>query len=130
MSRFARAIETRDTTALRRMQISAAEFAWLIHPSSPFTKPPCRQAPQVVWMQMRNGDTGLARLLERRGGSPLRIAGRARDPEPLREGENLLWRNCRVRTIGARADTLTERLFGVVVERAGHFKFASWPNQY
>ena len=130
LSRFARAIEARDTTSLQRMQISAAEFAWLIYPSSPFTKPPYRETPQMVWAQLRMGDVGLKRLVERRGGSPLRIVSRQCDPEPLIEGDNRLWRRCEVRTVGASGDTLSERLFGVVIERAGHFKFASYQNQY
>lgn len=131
IARFATAVEANDTTALQRMQISAAEFAWLIYPSSPFTQPPYQQAPQVVWMQLRvRGDVGLHRLLARRGGSPLAIVGHGCDPRPELEGENRIWKHCAVRTVRAPADTATERLFGVVLERGGQFKFASYQNQY
>ncbi|HET9425313.1 MAG TPA: hypothetical protein VFO55_08085 [Gemmatimonadaceae bacterium] len=130
MSAFARAVEGNDSLALQRMQLDAAEFAWLIYPSSPYTKPPYRESPRMVWLQLRGGDTGLRRLLERRGGERLELVGWQCDPEPAVEGENRLWRRCSVRTIGPSGDTLRERLFGVVVERHGHFKFASYQNQY
>ena len=126
---FATAVEARDTTALLRMQIDAPEFAWLIYPSSPYTKPPYQQSPQYVWSDLRHGDVGLTRLLQRRGGQPLRVVGHRCDPEPVVEGENQLWRHCVVQTNDA-GTIVTERLFGVVIQRHGHFKFASYQNQY
>jgi hypothetical protein len=44
------------------------------------------------------------------------------------EGENRLWRNCRVRRVRAAGDTASGRLFGVILERHGRFKFASYGN--
>jgi hypothetical protein len=35
-----------------------------------------------------------------------------------------------VNTLRQSGDTVRERLFGVVIERHGHFKFASYQNQY
>lgn len=32
--------------------------------------------------------------------------------------------------VATAGDTLSERLFGVVIERYGRFKFASYQNQY
>lgn len=128
---FSRAVEANDSSALKRMEISAAEFAWLVYPTSPFTRPPFTESPRMVWYQLRvSGQVGLERLLKRRGGSPLRIIGHQCDAAPLLEGENKLWRHCVVQTVGAARDTLSERLFGVIVERQGHFKFASYQNQY
>lgn len=130
VSAFAAAVEGSDSLALQRMQIDAAEFAWLIYPSSPYTKPPYRESPRIVWMQLRAGDSGMRRLYERRGGQRLRIVGHRCDPDPLIEGDNRLWRRCSVSTVTAGRDTLQERLFGVVIERNGQFKFASYQNQY
>lgn len=130
MSAFARAVEGNDSLALQRMQLDAAEFAWLVYPSSPYTRPPYRQSPDLAWLQLRAGDTGLRRLLARRGGAQLRIAGHHCDPEPVVEGDNRLWRHCVVNTLRQSGDTVRERLFGVVIERHGHFKFASYQNQY
>lgn len=130
MSAFARAVEGNDSLALQHMQLDAAEFAWLVYPSSPYTKPPYRQSPDLAWLQLRAGDTGLRRLLERRGGTHLGIAGHQCDAEPVVEGDNRLWRHCVVKTLRQSGDTLRERMFGVVIERHGHFKFASYQNQY
>jgi hypothetical protein len=125
--RFATAVEGRDSLALRRMQINAAEYAWLVYPSSPLTRPPYQQPPEIAWMLLRQpSDVGLTRLLKRRGGEPLGITSHACDPQPLVEGENKLWRRCTVQT----ATGGTERLFGMVVERRGQFKFLSYQNQY
>src|SRR5262249_8012431 len=110
--------------------VSIAEFAWLIYPSSANTKPPYQQSPEIAWMLLRQpSDAGLKRLLARRGGSPLRIAGHRCAPEPRSEGENKFWQQCVVSVV-AGTDTATERLFGAVVERQGRFKFTSYQNQY
>jgi hypothetical protein len=128
--RFAAAVQSRDTVALDRMQVSAAEYAWLIYPSSPLAKPPYSQPPQIAWMLARQAsDVGLARLVKRRGGAPVRITGHECATEPLREGENRIWHRCSVRTNDA-GTLVTERLFGAIVERHGHFKFLSYQNQY
>jgi hypothetical protein len=130
IGRFAAAVSMRDTVALRRMQVSAAEYAWLVYPSSPQIKPPYQQAPQIAWMLLRqSSDEGLARLVQRRGGTPLRIIGHSCDPNPVVEGENKFWRKCVVQTLDAGTN-VTERLFGAVIERRGHFKFLSYQNQY
>ena len=119
----------RDTASLSRMQVSAAEYAWLVYPSSPLAKPPYSQPPQIAWMLLRqSSDVGLARLVKRRGGSPLRILGYSCDPDRPKEGENTL-RRCMVQTNDA-GTTVTERLFGIVVQRHGRFKFLSYQNQY
>jgi hypothetical protein len=132
LSRFARAVQAVDTAALDRMQITPAEFAWLVYPSSPYTRPPFAESPRLVWYQLRSsGASGMARLLQRRGGRPLRIVGRRCDSPPLVEGENRLWRRCQLSIVGVTGrDTVRERLFGVVIERHGRFKFASYQNQY
>src|ERR1043165_1941963 len=74
IARFARAVSAKDSAALDRLQITKAEFAWLIYPVSPFTKPPYRETPQMLWYMLRtSGDAGMNRLLARRGGQPLAI---------------------------------------------------------
>jgi hypothetical protein len=126
---FAKGITTRDTIALRRLLVSREEFAFLIYPASPYTRPPYRQPPDIVWMQLRAGDSGLRRLLERRGGNSLTIASH-RCEESHESSSYTLWRNCMVGVVNAPGDTVTERLFGVIVEHRGQFKFASFANQY
>lgn len=132
LSSFARAVSTGDTLALDRMAISAPEFAYLIYPSSPYTAPPYKEAPQNVWYQLRAaGAGGRTRLMSRRGGMTLRIVSRQCDAAPAIEGENKLWRHCIVVTTDSEGrDSVRERLFGVVIERHRRFKFASYENQY
>lgn len=129
--RFLGALAHRDTTALAGMALTRAEFAWLVYPSSPFTRPPYRQSPGLVWVQLgQAGRPGLRRLAERLGGQPLAYIGHTCDPRPDREGENRLWRQCRVAYVRARRDTVRARLFGVIVERRGRFKFANFANDF
>src|SRR5262245_7724799 len=43
VTQFAKAVERADTTALRRMVLSRAEFAYLYYPFSQYTHPPYTQ---------------------------------------------------------------------------------------
>src|SRR5215213_7249409 len=49
--RFVRDLATHDTADLGRAAVSPREFADLIYPDSPNTRPPYRQSPAFVWMQ-------------------------------------------------------------------------------
>ena len=129
--RFVRAVERSDTAALHKMVITRGEYAYLVYPSSPLTKPPYNQPVSLAWfMANRESDPGLRRLMDRVGGRPLRYLGYACDPTPLVEGTNRFWRNCRVRRAATPGDTVVARLFGVIVEREGRFKFASYENDF
>ncbi|HSA56109.1 MAG TPA: hypothetical protein VLE53_10410 [Gemmatimonadaceae bacterium] len=124
-----RALEARDSAALGALALTPAEFAWLVYPTSPFVAPPYRQMPGLVWMQIALGSgSGRARLLARLAGRPLGYAGHSCDGEPERQGENRIWRRCRVRLTQPDGTHRALRLFGDIVERAGHFKLVSFAN--
>jgi len=124
---FLDALARSDTAALSRMALSRAEFAYLTYPSSPYTRPPYRQSPEIVWLLLRaEHEKGLTRLLRRLAGARIEYLGHQCDPEPLREGENRLWRGCRVRVRIGAGPPEYRRLFGVIIERDGEFKFASY----
>jgi hypothetical protein len=126
--RFFASVADADTATLRRMTISRAEFAHLVYPSSPYTHAPYRQSPELVWMQLQaNGSSGLARILERARGYTY-LSHRC--AAPVREGMNVLWRQCRARVVRAPGDTAEVRLFGVVVERDRRFKLASFETDF
>ena len=128
---FVRAVERADTAALGRMLITRGEYAYLVYPSSPFTRPPYNQPVWLAWFMLnRESGPGLKRLMDRLGGRPVRYLGYECDPTPFVESTNRLWRNCRVRRAPAPGDTLAGRLFGVIIERAGRFKFASYENDF
>ena len=129
LSLFLRAVEEADTAALVRLAISRSEFAYLVYPESPYTSPPYRQAPGLVWMRYSGASgTGLARLLGRWAG--VRLGGRASascSGSPVQEGNNRIWRDCVVRVVTG-ADTVASRLVGAVIERQGKYKILSYAN--
>jgi hypothetical protein len=127
---FARAVERADSLALRRMSITREEFAFLVYPSSPYTRPPYRQQPEIAWLLLSAaGDKGLRRLVERRAGHAFRLVGHDCPREPETEGENKMWRGCAIRRVRSPGDTAIERLFGAIIERRGRFKFYSFGNE-
>jgi hypothetical protein len=125
---FAQALGSRDTVALKSLLLTRAEFAWLLYPESPYTAPPYRQAPDIVWLQLTmSGSTGFTRLVQRMGGRTLAFRTSQCPDAPVQMGANRLWRNCTVRldSAGVRRDM---RLFGPIIERNGRFKFVNLAN--
>lgn len=119
-----------DTSALRRLTISRAEYAWLVYPTSPFAAPPMRQPPQLSWfLESTPSEVGLSRLLSRLGGRPIEVL-ETRCPDAVtREGRNTIVAGCVVR-IRDQGETRELRLFGPLIERDGHWKVLSWTNAF
>jgi hypothetical protein len=131
VSRFVRDLAAADTIDLKRAVISPREFVDLLYPTSPNRRPPYRQSPAFVWMQVAGQSaSGLARVVRRRAPQQLAYAGHDCDPKPEVQGKNRLWVRCSVRLVSPAGDTTTQRLFGTIVERAGRFKFVSYANQF
>jgi hypothetical protein len=129
--RFVRDLAERDSGDLRQAAIDPREFADLVYPDSPNTRPPYRQSPGFVWMQINGqSSSGLTRVLQRRGGSGLTYLGHTCPRQPDVQGANRLWTQCTICLASAAGDTTTQRLFGTIVERAGRFKFVSYANQF
>jgi len=123
------AIASSDTASLVRLALTRAEFAYLVYPSSPYTKPPYRQPPWLVWMHIQHGSgSGLGRVLHRYGGRPLGYASYGCDATPERQGANRLWKNCALHLTSKWGDMVSIRLFGVVIERHGRFKIVGYGN--
>ncbi len=119
-----------DSADLVAVRVTPREFIDLMYPSSPFTHPPYRQAPGLVWMQIDNPSVGgLKRLLRRAGGVRVAYLGHTCDAKPERQGPNTLWSSCSVR-LAANGDTVTQRWFGTILEREGRFKLLSYKNQF
>ncbi|MFZ5625169.1 MAG: hypothetical protein ACOY71_12200 [Gemmatimonadota bacterium] len=127
---FVRALERRDTTALRSMLLTRDEFAFLYYPTSAQGLPPYDLSPQLMWFMMEvNSAKGLARALEERGGRSLHYAGYRCYGSSTREGENTLWGPCTILRVQPQGDTVEERLFGQVIERGGRWKFGTYANK-
>ena len=126
---FLRALAHSDTATLRGLAIDRNEFAFLYYPTAPQGLPPYDLAPELFWFTLESGtDKGLSRALESRGGRPLEFQAYRCDSIPSHEGENTVWGPCsvRYRRDGKVAD---ERLFGLIMERDGRFKFVSYANR-
>jgi hypothetical protein len=128
--RFVQSIEARDTTALRGMLLNRDEFAWLYYESAPQGLPPYNLSPALLWFMLEgNSGKGLARALSEYGGRPLGYAGHQCAATSRRESANRLVGPCVVRRIEPRGDTVSVRLFGLLIERDGRWKFLSYANK-
>jgi hypothetical protein len=127
--RFVRALETRDTSALRTMGMGIEEFAWFYYPASPLSRKPYELAPGLMWFQLQGeSNRGAAKLLDERSGKPLGYLEHTCD-QPRVEGNNRLHPYCGLRRVTAAGDTVSERLFGLIIERDGSYKFVSYANE-
>lgn len=130
VKQYMMALEDRDTTGLRRMLLDRSEFAYLYYPTTPQGQPPYDLSPHLLWfLTTSSSDKGLGRAIERMGGRRLGFAGYTCDPAPSREGRNVVWGPCAVRVRGADGTSSSERLFGLIIERSGRFKFVSYANR-
>jgi len=125
-----RALERRDSTTLRQLVLSRAEFAYLYYPSAPQGLPPYDMNADLMWFMLSiQSEKGMHRALNERGGSPLYVVGTRCNEKPDTQGENTLWGPCVLRRIEAPGDTLDERLFGPIIERQGSYKFLTYANK-
>jgi hypothetical protein len=129
--RFMKSLAANDSSDLRAMLLSAREFSDLVYPESPYTHPPYRQAPALVWTQIRNPSaSGFTRLMRRLGGQPIRYLSHNCSPASDHQGSNSLWTDCTVRLIDPEGNTTSHGLFGSIIERDGKFKFLSYRNDF
>ena len=131
LAKFLDRLQASDTTSVKGMLLSASEFAWLVYPESPYSKPPYTQAPALVWDQIQNHSrSGLLRLVRRLAGHELHYAGYSCSRKVEIQGNNKIWAGCTVR-IGAPGESVRDhRLFGSIIERGGQFKFVSFANEF
>ena len=129
LERFVSALERRDTTALTRLALTPGEFGWLYYPTNPQALPPYDLEPGLMWFMIEGKSRqGLTRLLEQRAGAPLHYLGVTCEG-PNHQGENDVYGPCTVTRLRAPGDTVRERLFGLVMERGGQWKFVSYGNK-
>jgi len=128
VARFVAALEHADTIALEGLAIDRAEFAYLYYPDSPLSRPPYELAPGLMWFQLQgNSRKGALSALRLRGGRPLGVIGYRCDEPAQTQGENRVWSRCEVRHRWGDT-TLSERLFGGIIERGGRYKLLGYAN--
>ncbi|MBL0172844.1 MAG: hypothetical protein IPP90_19495 [Gemmatimonadaceae bacterium] len=130
VTRWARAVATRDTASLNRMTIDRAEFAWLYYPGSRLSKPPYEAPPQLLWGQiLDNSDGGARQLFARFGGSPFQLI-LVKCPAPSdTTSTSLVYTDCSVRVRLTNGHVVEDRLFGSIIEHQGRFKFLGYANR-
>jgi len=127
---FLRAVETKDTAALRSLVLSRGEFAYLYYPTSKQGLPPYSLSPDLYWfMTMEQSNRGARALLTELGGRRFPYTGYRCESDSTVEGENTLWGPCLIHTIQHGGDTLAQRLFGPIMARNGRYKFLSYSNK-
>jgi hypothetical protein len=126
---FVRAVERRDTAALRTLIIAPAEFAYLFYPTTPQGLPPYDLEPALMWdLLERQTEAGAGATLSRLGGKPMRMLDWSCGDSARVEGENRVWGPYLIRHLHGPGDTVAERLTGPILERGGRFKFVSYTN--
>jgi hypothetical protein len=112
------------------MLLTRGEFAWLYYPSNPQGLPPYDLNPDLMWFMLSSGsEKGITRALGELGGRPLGYSGYVCDSLPSRQGSNTVWGPCAVRLHPKGGDTSSQRLFGLIVERDGRYKFVGYANR-
>lgn len=131
VQRFMRSAQDADTAAMRRMALSAREFADLYYLSSPYARSPYRQSPALAWKLIQSrSDAGMMAVVRRYAGrAPTVVAVRC-DPKPTREGRNVIHSGCLVDLKEGTTPPLARLLFGSIIERDGQFKFVSFTNKF
>lgn len=125
--RYLDAVRRFDTTALRVMHISRAEYAYLYFPHSKMMKPPYELPPDAAWLlHTAESNKGIAAVMRRLGGHTLELEGVRCPGESFRDGPNIVWRNCLVRYREPGAAPVERPLFAAIIERDGRFKFFSY----
>jgi hypothetical protein len=128
--KYLRAIEKRDTVMLRRLLLTRSEFAYVYYPTNPQGLPPYDLSPDLMWFMVSTGSgKGLTRALAELGGQRLGYTGYVCDSVPSRQGANTVWGPCAVHLRLKGGESTSERLFGLIVERGGRYKFISYANK-
>jgi hypothetical protein len=127
---YIRAIERRDTVVLRRLLLTRDEFGYLYYPTNPQGLPPYDLSPDLMWFMLSTSSAkGLTRALAEVGGQRLGYTGYVCDSMPSRQGANTVWGPCTVQLHPKGRGATIQRLFGLIVERGGRYKFVSYANK-
>jgi hypothetical protein len=127
---FVRALEKRDTAAFRELLLTRSEFAWLYYETNPQSLPPYDLSPSLMWFLLQgSGSKGIARALDEYGGKPLGYVDYTCDEMTSAEGDNTITGPCTVRRVEPDGDTVQVRLFGLLMERGGRWKFVDYSNK-
>ena len=130
IQRFVRSIETRDTASLRALLLNRDEFAWVYYETAPQGLPPYNLSPALMWFLLEgNSGKGLGRALSEYGGHAFGYVDHVCDSSVVHEGANTIVGPCTVRRVASSGDTVAVRLFGLLLQRGGRWKFTTYANK-
>lgn len=130
MDAFLKRLAARDTARLAELGLTKAEFAWIYYPSSPIGKPPYDLSPALMYFQFDgNNRKGFVHLLEERGGKDLKVVGYT-CAAPEKQEKNTVFAQCMVKRLQSPGDTLSELLFGGIIEHNGKYKLLNFANKF
>ena len=131
VTKFIKALERADTATLANLSLSKAEYGFLYFPTSVYSRKPYELPPDIAWLlNEQNGQKGAIRLLRRLGGHTLQFGGYTCGT-PVREQDNVFWRDCAVKYVDpASSRQVTRKLFGTIMERGDRYKFLSYANDF
>lgn len=120
-------LTTADTTGFERLAINRGEFAWLVYPASPMSRPPYELPPALMWFRAQQENRiGVLRMLRDLGDREYPSFALRCPAEPASEGDNRMLGGCTVRL----GEDEERRLFGTLVERDGRWKVLSFANDF
>ena len=131
VARFLKAVAAADSTSLRDMALNAREFADLVYPESPNTRPPYKENPAVMWSTIQNpSQGGFIRLLRRTAEIPTKLVDYRCEGRTETQGHNTFISGCILRLNGKDGVTTSHRYFGSIIERDHKFKIVSYRNEF
>jgi len=131
VDRFVRALVAGDTRTLRSLLISRAEFGYFVFPESPYSRPPYKTKPGLIWMQLTsNSERGMVRMLDRLAHRRVYVSDLRCAAQVEREGSNRYWRDCTMLVNAGSGVSKRLQLFGKIIERDGRAKFVSYDTSF
>jgi hypothetical protein len=131
IARFLKAVAASDSSELRAMALNAREFADLVYPESPNTKPPYKEDPALMWMTIQNpSQSGYIRLVRRTDEIPTKLFDYRCTGPTEKQGRNTFTAGCVLRLIEKNGETKSHRYFGSIIERDHKFKIVSYRNEF
>lgn len=131
VARFVKAVAASDSSELRAMALNAREFADLVYPESPNTKPPYKEDPALMWTTIQNpSQGGFIRLVRRSADIPTKLVDYRCDGKTEKQGRNTFISGCILRLNGKDGVTTSHRYFGSIIERDHQYKIVSYRNEF
>jgi hypothetical protein len=124
LERFMIAVKNRDVAALRTLGVSRPEYAYLVYPELPISRPPYRQPPNIAWLLLETSSNASVNKLVTTAASRFELLGYDCPSRRVPHGPLGLTNGCTIRVREGSTERPV-RLFRSIVDRGGRWKFLS-----